>query len=353
MAASLALCPAACSDNGNTVAIEKAAGGASAAGGSPADRGTAGGFAADSATGGSADTGGSDTSGFGGSAGTGGLDTSGFGGAAAIGGASRGGPVMEDAGSSLCNGADGARLVVFFGGGEIGARMVIVSAGRSLFLLVDGDCDYWARQPTASEITGPHMAWAEVRRGHLDAAMADAIAKELRFAEWEVLAGDHSEQGGGGDIPVFYLDNGEYRIECSGGCEGELAEIQDAAFGYVEELYRSGHPEDGPIAVGAWLADDPELDEGVAFIEAVDGLDLESIAEAMQNRGEDNLPVGVVVSDPEVTSWLRSERAEMTIDPDRPSFIPLQSKAGERYEVYFRDLTPHEEPDGTFVFAKG
>lgn len=251
----------------------------------------------------------------------------------------------QDAAVNLCDGSPSLRLIFQKGsGGPAIPGSRVMGENGSQYLLVDGQCSFWAMMDPGKDI----------RTGTLTASQASDLAQALRLNEWERLAGDYHH--GTCDGPTSLYRFGESRILVSSICQAAdtaapVNWVEAAVAERLPAVHATGSPVDGPVrfvlvaepidvvwpafwmqSARRWpLAGDPAT-IAMTFAEAT----------AYQAGSSDS----AVPPDAEALRTLRREFLADRGGANTGGFIPILGPQDERYELFVRDSISLEDAQG-------
>lgn len=246
---------------------------------------------------------------------------------------------------AICNGEDTVRFAYrFVGGGvELPGKRVLSENGYE-FLLIDGQCRYWALK----------SQYSDVRYGELAVSEASELEGALRLSTWADLQGEYSVSLCDGTAP--WLRFAEMRIRIHAACGGPgnanpVIWLQDVVRGHLAQLYERGRAFEGPVRL-------------VLVTEAADVAwpPLVEQAKATWAASEDPARWATTVSEaqkyePGSSRQVEGRDAQLLREVKRTfyegggvsytgGFVPIAGPRGERYQLYLRDSIPLEDATG-------
>ncbi len=229
----------------------------------------------------------------------------------------------------LCDGSDKLRFATQNAGGNLtGVPRVAQELGWS-FLLIDGQCNYWA------------SAGGEVRTGVLTPDQEEEFSEALLLGRWSELARDNPNCADASSLGYRYYDE-RFSISCA------TNELTAASGDWRVRLFDAGTPLDGPVrysltdadAYSAWQRSTPEIAQSWT-------LDWDPATRTV-GQGEDEQAEPNVASGSEADS-LRALRAnyeapENGLGPWLRIPIVYESEGTEAryFDLALRDVTPFE-----------
>jgi hypothetical protein len=232
---------------------------------------------------------------------------------------------VQPTAADLCDGTDAAELSFAVGWGNIRTTAHFLYGQPAL--IIDGHCDFWAAWGD------PQTSFQELRRGHLDEATQQRVARELRVVDLGELGSDMVIADG----PAETLVGLAGRVECARECQSsERKVVIGNARTLLEELWAHGDSASDGLSVAA----DAEpsgvgIGTGTSAEWPADS-DLVSLADAHSGQ---NLSNGVEVEDGGVREELRALR-----DRFSTSYFEVSS-ARARYSALIRDELPQTLKD--------
>ncbi len=235
----------------------------------------------------------------------------------------------------LCDGSSHLTFATLTAGGNLnGVPRVAAEVGWS-FLLIDGQCRYWA-------MSGPE---GEVRTGTLDADEEAEISEAFLLGHWDELAGQENE--GCADAPYDYF---RFHDDMRGAvCWTH--ELTEAVPAWHERLFDAGTPLDGAVRCtladateSAWAMTMPEI--GLSWSLAEDPAAL-----AVGRMEDENSDVEPRVATGEDAAALRALRASYAENQPASGLGPWlrvpvvheEDGAEARYiDLALRDVSPFE-----------
>jgi len=230
------------------------------------------------------------------------------------------------------------------GAGQTLPGSQVMTENGSRFLLVEGSCRAWFLEDPASD----------VRTAQLSADAAQALAADLRLADWEDLRGEYVRNLCDGNSSLLRF--GVTRIVIASACGGPdhaaaVTGLEDAARSSLAAAYAIAEPAGGPVrfVLVAEPADViwPPL---VAAAAAPWPLALAPEAVALSSdaaqRYQPGSSLALAPPDAERVRELRRRFFAGGGGPLSGGFIPVLDAAGARYQLFVRDTIPLEDATG-------
>lgn len=220
-----------------------------------------------------------------------------------------------------------------------------------MFLAVDTHCHFWAFDGS----TQADGRWADPVSGSLGADGAEALASALDLANWPDHDGTSEKQDNLSHGPTYAFASGahSFSVNCldcadlsdAGRIAAELPGVIGAHVGMGERT-TPRRVRYYAISEGEGFATNPNI----PYHPTPDGLLPGSV-----NFGEDYcFGDSGVIDDEEAIAWLRGVR-DRHLDGEFGQwwygYVPVELPSGERFQVFFRDELPIEDPRGLIEFG--
>ncbi len=265
----------------------------------------------------------------------------------ACGGSSPSGGKVEP----ICSGSDEVQLFyrVMPSWGRLGAGEYVLYENGDEYLVVDGECQYWALQ-----MNKPEGAWSSVRTGYLTDEEAENLSRDVRYGGLDELAG-YYRQRGTYDYPRREITDGRHVVACTGQeCASEKREsVLSKARSWLSKLYERGEPVETGLRVAMFRPNSYNQSTVIRIV------DMPSELEPYLDRVR---PLGSFAGCRGDTFTV-SEQAESTVrtlrEPYRNEeygdfwyrYIPLKTEGEKWVQLYARDSIPPENDNGVIEFG--
>ncbi len=230
--------------------------------------------------------------------------------------------------AALCDGSSVLRFAATSGGGNLSGIPGLISELGWSFLLVDGQCHYYA-------MTAPDR---EVRMGTLSDTDAPSLARDFELGAWQGL--DHPASGcPDANAQVFAFGVDRVRSSC------ETTPLTMATDRWLKRLYDAGRPVTGAVRYSViepsneqWPSSSPA--SALTYPLA----DPTSIATEPNGRGKPQIASGM---DADALRGVRTAYQKSTPPVPAPAYsVPVVVTAGGEASRYFdlamRDTVPFE-----------
>jgi len=246
----------------------------------------------------------------------------------------------------VCDGTPNLRIFMgVVGGGSWQfpppGRQVLYDNGT--YLLVDGECRFWARGPDP---------WDDVRTGVLDGVLLAQLLEDVRHERWADLEGIYAP-GGGYDTPDILFADTETFVVCVMGCSlgavpEDVAAMRDALSPWRLRLWSYGTPVGGDVRVMAIRTPPPLYLEGLPTstwpaTTPIEDLAVEYTEASSLGYGAGHLLTGAGA---EIMRSLRRSYVSGVHGGFWYRYLPILEADGTFYEVAVRDTTPYEDERG-------
>ncbi|HEY6507614.1 MAG TPA: hypothetical protein VIY56_06350 [Vicinamibacterales bacterium] len=248
------------------------------------------------------------------------------------------GSVTSDAGVTLCNGDPSVRLAFqTVGGGTTLPGSQVTYENGFRYLVVTGDCRYWAMKDDDSD----------VREGHLSSAQAEEIVNDWRLSTWTSLDSHYGH--GVPDASVYVLSFEGTHITVSPSFSdaaepGQWLGVEGQAT--LKSAYDAGTAVAGPVRF--------VLVEGATWSSSVQGLDwpltVDPASLALTYAQASSYVTGTsqvaLASDAEALRQLRRDFLGAGRGGLTGGYIPVLGPTGAQYQLFVRDSIPIEDEHG-------
>jgi len=244
----------------------------------------------------------------------------------------------------LCDGSPSVRLAFRnTGGGQVLAGSQVLSENGFNFLVVDGQCHYWARPD----------AYSDIREGQLANSEADVLTAKLRVADWDALAGDYFDDLCDGPTREYRF--ADQRINVFSSCGGPTTSqavdgLLAATLSQLQSLYDVGAPVAGSVRFVLTVQDGVAWSIGVKSLAVPWPLSSDpSTLTLTFEQANSYLPGSSQSAPPPDADALRSVRRSFTAAGGLPlsgGFVPLLGSENKKYGLFARDSIPLEDGQG-------
>ena len=246
---------------------------------------------------------------------------------------------------TLCDGEPSTRFSFRnTGGGLTLPGSQVLSENGFNFLIVNGQCHFWASPDTHGD----------AHEGDLSADQARELTNSLRLSDWSSLKGDYFDDLCDGPTREYRFagQNITVHANCGGGKNSQPVDwLLNQSSGQLHAVYDSGTPVTGPVRFVLMTEQD-----GVVWSIAVTNA-------AARWPLSDDPSVSAVTSDQASNYQIGSSRSVQPPDADAlrtarrsfvdagllqfsGGFVPVLGPQDEKYELFIRDSISLEDTNG-------
>ena len=249
----------------------------------------------------------------------------------------------DSATATICDGSNAIRFSFRnIGGGSVLPGSQVLGENGSNFLIVDGQCHFWALE----------NEYSDVRAGNLTDSQENSLSTALRLSSWRELRGDYTDSLCDGPTREYRFAGSKIAVySACGGGSSPVSWLLNPALSQLQAIYDNGTPIDGPVRVV--LVSEPAdafwptwwIDNSVRWPSTTDPKSIALTYDQASNyqRGSSVL---VMPSDADALRSARRSFVEKNGPQITGGLLPVLGPMDERYDCFARDSISLEDALG-------
>jgi len=245
--------------------------------------------------------------------------------------------------ATICDGSTAIRFSFRnIGGGQVLPGSQVLSENGFNFLIVDGQCHFWARPDQDSD----------AREGDLSEERANRLSSTLKLSSWGKLRGDYTDSLCDGPTREYRFADSKIAVysTCGGG-SSPVNWLLNPALSQLQAIYDTGTPVGGPVRFVLMAEQD-----GVVWSSSVINLaahwplasDPASVAWTFDQANNYQPGSSNSAAPPDADALRSIRRSFVTAGTTQwtGGFVPILGPRDEQYEFFVRDSIGLEDAQG-------